>query len=80
MREHLGRSYTAILGAGLVLSIISTLHGLGQAIGSSTSVLKIFAVVLFQLALLINQLGQFHDYRQERRLRREARRDRRSKE
>jgi hypothetical protein len=74
LHRHVGRSYTAILGAGLVFGIIASVRGLGHAMGSSTSVLRILATVVFQLALLVNQLGQFHDYRQERRQRREARR------
>ena len=66
LRERLGRSYSAILGAGLVLGIISTLHGLGQEVGSGANIL--------------NQLSQFFEYRQERRVRREERRERRAKD
>jgi hypothetical protein len=80
LRERLGRSYSAILGAGLVLGIISTLHGLGQEVGSGANILKIVGIVLFQLVLLINQLSQFFEYRQERRVRREERRERRAKD
>jgi len=74
MREHLGRPYFAVLGAGLVYGIIASVFSLSHAMQSSASVVKILAMVLFQLALLINQLAQFHGYRQERRSRREARR------
>ncbi|HEY5071457.1 MAG TPA: hypothetical protein VII63_05435 [Caulobacteraceae bacterium] len=69
---HLGRTYTVILGAGLVFGIIASLRGLGQAMGSGTSVVRIVATVVFQLALLVNQLAQFHHYRQERRARRKG--------
>jgi hypothetical protein len=73
LREHMGRAYTATLGVGLVIGIIATLDGLGAAVHSGVSVFKIAGVVLFQTGLLINQLAQFHDYRQERRQRRAAR-------
>jgi hypothetical protein len=74
LRQHLGRPYLALLGAGLVYGIIASVFSLGHAMHSRASVLKILAMVLFELALLINQLGQFHEYRQDRRSRREARR------
>jgi len=73
LRLHLGRPYTVALGVGLVYGIIASVRGLGQAIHSSTGVLEIAVMVLFQLALLINQLGQFHDYGEERRRRKAAR-------
>jgi Zn-dependent protease with chaperone function len=65
LRQHLGRPYIAL---------IASVFGLSHAMQSGVSVLKLLAMVLFQLALLINQLGQFHEYRQDRRSRREARR------
>ncbi len=74
LREHLGRAYAATLGVGLVIGIIASLDGLGKAIGSGVDVLRIAGMVLFQLVLLTNQLAQFHDFRQERRQRRAARR------
>jgi Zn-dependent protease with chaperone function len=74
LRQHLGRPYIALLGVGLVYGIIASVFGLSHAMQSGVSVLKLLAMVLFQLALLINQLGQFHEYRQDRRSRREARR------
>lgn len=73
LRLHLGRAYTITLGVGLVYGIIASVRGLSHAVGSNTSILKIVGMVLFQLALLINQLGQFHEYRQERLRRRAAR-------
>ncbi|MBS0412166.1 MAG: hypothetical protein JSR86_19755 [Proteobacteria bacterium] len=69
LREHLGRPYLAALGVGLVLGIIATVQQLVEDIGSD-SVLKLSLFVVFQAALLVNQLAQFHDYRQERRQRR----------
>jgi len=71
LREHLGRPYLAALGVGLVLGIIATVQQLAEDIGSD-SVLKLSLFVAFQAALLVNQLAQFHDYRQERKARRAA--------
>jgi hypothetical protein len=73
LREHLGRPYIALLGVGLTAGIIADLKDVGQVIGSSVGLLKVGALVVFQLALLVNQLAQFHDYRQERQRRREKR-------
>jgi len=56
-------------------SIVASLRGLGHAMGSSPDILKIAGLVAFQLILLVNQLAQFHDYRQEAKARRAARRD-----
>ena len=74
LREHMGRAYAAVLGVGLVVGIVATLEGLGQALHSGVSMLRIAGLVLFQSVLLVNQLAQFHDYRQERRQLRAARR------
>lgn len=74
LREHLGRPYLAILGVGLVFGIIATFGELGHEISSGASILKLGFLIAFQVALLINQLAQFHDYREERRQRREAKR------
>ncbi|HZK98430.1 MAG TPA: hypothetical protein VFC47_00895 [Caulobacteraceae bacterium] len=78
LRDHLGRAYTATLGAGLVIGIIATVHGLASSFATTTNVLKIIAVAAFQLALLINQLAQFHEYREDRLRRREERQRARS--
>jgi hypothetical protein len=74
LKINLGRPYTAILTAGLVLSIIATVRGLQQSLGSTGGAVTIAATVAFQFGLLINQLSQFHEYREARRSRREARR------
>jgi len=75
LRQHIGRAYAGILGAGMAASIVASLRGLGHAMGSSPDILKIAGLVAFQLILLVNQLAQFHDYRQEAKARRAARRD-----
>lgn len=74
LREHLGRPYLALLGVGLVFGIIATVGELDHEIRSGSSVLKLGFLAAFQVALLINQLAQFHDYRQERRQRKQAKR------
>ncbi len=79
LREHLGRPYFALLGAGLVLGILASLRQLDQEIGSKVGILKITGLVAFQLVLLVNQLAQFHDYHQDRSQRREVRRQTRRK-
>lgn len=73
-RTHFGRAYAAALGTGLVIGIIATVEELGKAISSGVDVLKLAGLVLFQGVLLVNQLAQFHDFRQEVRQRREERR------
>ena len=75
LKINLGRPYTTILTIGLVTSIVATVRGLQHSI-DSTAGLVVVGTVAFQLALLINQLSQFHDYREAIRFRREARRRR----
>ena len=77
LREHLGRPYTVILAIGLVYGIIASMKALIHEAESRFDVFKLVTAVVFQLALLINQLAQFHEYRQEREARK-ARRTRRS--
>ncbi len=76
LREHLGRPYTVVLAIGLVYGIIASVKALIHEAESRFDVFKLVTAVLFQLALLINQLAQFHEYRQEREARK-ARRPRR---
>ena len=65
LREHLGRPYNTILGIGLVLGILDSLHSLGDSVGS-LNLFKVAFTVAFQGALLVNQIGQFHEFRLER--------------
>ena len=74
LREHMGRAYSGVLGVGLVLGIGASFDALSHAMSSGTSIAKLVGMVLFELALLVNQLAQFHEFRQERRQRRAARR------
>ena len=75
LRRRLGRLYGAILATGLGLSITATLGALGKVIaagekGLESDILKTAAIVLFQTALLINQLAQLDEHREWRRRRR----------
>lgn len=74
LHEHLGRPYSAILGLGLVLGIMDGVRSLTQELKPTGDMWKIAFFVVFQVALLINQLGQFHEYRLARQARREAKR------
>jgi hypothetical protein len=67
LQVHLGRPYRVVLAVGLVVGISASIHDLSRSVSSSTNILKIVGMVLFQLALLINQLAQFHEHRQRRR-------------
>src|SRR5258708_17483848 len=73
LKLHLARPYTAILTAGLVTSIAATIRGLQHTI-ASTAGMVVIGTVAFQVVLLINQLSQFHEYREANRIRRDARR------
>ena len=72
LQVHLGRPYTVVLAIGLVVGISASIHDLSRSVASSTNILKIVGMVLFQLALLINQLAQLHEHRERRRARRNA--------
>ena len=73
LKSRLGRPYTAILGAGLSLGIVATIKSLAAAIQTGRDPLALVATVVFEAALLINQLAQFHEYRQQTRARRRER-------
>jgi len=72
LRDHLGRPYRLILAAGLVVSIVGALNNLEKAFGSAQNVAEGVVIVIFQAALLLNQLAQVHEWRRERRARRKA--------
>jgi hypothetical protein len=62
LHENVGRAYVAILGWGLVLSIFASVASLGRALTSFG-----FITLVFQAALLVNQLAQWHELRARRR-------------
>ena len=75
LRRKLGRPYVALLAIGLGLGISETLRELGKVIadgekGLESNILKTVALVVFQSALLINQLAQLDQHRERRRRRR----------
>ncbi|HWA61524.1 MAG TPA: hypothetical protein VG939_09115 [Caulobacteraceae bacterium] len=64
LHRNFGRPYMAMLGVGLVLGLGDNLSGLSRDLASKGATSKILVVAVFQVALLINQLAQFHEYRQ----------------
>lgn len=73
LREHIGRPYLGALWVGLILGIIAAFQDLMKDLSRHDNVLKLSLFIAFQAALLVNQLAQFHDYREERLRQREAR-------
>jgi hypothetical protein len=63
---HVGRAYVAILGWGLVASIIGSLRVLNHTLSRGGLGLGTIAVLVFQSALLVNQLAQWHELRERR--------------
>jgi hypothetical protein len=70
LHENVGRPYIAILGWGLALSILDSLHALGRTLAAAADgpgdMIKLLVVLAFQSGLLINQLAQWHERRQKR--------------
>jgi len=66
MQRQFGTPYRIVLSAGLVASISASWNALVTTIHSTTNVTLIIATVLFQTALLINQLAQLHQRRRAR--------------
>ena len=73
LKEHLGRVYNVVLGMGLGLGISAAVNSLTKELGAGVGVWKLAGLIAFQAVLLLNQLAQLRDFREERRLRREAR-------
>jgi hypothetical protein len=78
LKEHLGRIYNVVLGLGLGLGISAAVTSLAKELGQGASVLRLAALIGFQALLLLNQLAQLRDFRQDVRARRAARRAERS--
>jgi hypothetical protein len=75
LHRHIGRPYESILAIGLGLSIVASATMLGHivSIGGAAlqgDLIKTVGVVIFQAALLINQLAQLDEHRARRRRRR----------
>jgi len=73
MQRQFGTPYRVVLSAGLVASISASWNALVTTIHSTTNVALIVGTVLFQTALLINQLAQVHQRRRVRARRRAMR-------
>ena len=77
LRGHV-RAYSAILNAGLVIAIVDSARKLAHAVSDRTvhdlgDVLGIASLLVFQGALLLNQLAQWHEYSEHMRARRAGR-------
>ena len=78
LKQHLGRIYNAILGLGLGLGISAAVNTFAKEIGQGASVWKLGGLIGFQAVLLLNQLAQLREFRNDVRQRRAARRAERS--
>ena len=71
LNRRIGAAYRVVLSIGLGVSIAASWNSLVTTFHSATNVLVIVATVVFQAALLVNQLAQVHQRRRAR-LRRQA--------
>lgn len=78
LKEHLGRIYNMVLGLGLGLGISAAVNSLTKELGAGASVWRLSGLIAFQAVLLLNQLAQLRDFRNDARQRRAARRTERS--
>ena len=74
LNRQIGTPYRIILSIGLAVSIAANWKALVSSFQSTTNILFILATVLFQAALLVNQLAQAHQRRRAR-IRRKAMRN-----
>jgi hypothetical protein len=74
LKEHLGRLYNLVLGAGLGLGISAAVNELQKEIGQGVGAWKLAGLIAFQAILLLNQLAQLREFRETVRARRAARR------
>ena len=66
LQANLGRRYNSFLGFGLVLGLIHQIQDLPKDFSHGGGVSTIL-VALMDVALLINQAGQFHEHLERRR-------------
>ena len=74
LNRRLGAPYRIILAIGLAASISANWKALADSFRSTTSLLVTLLIVVFQTALLINQVAQVHLRRRSRMRRRALRR------
>jgi hypothetical protein len=66
LQANLGRPYNALLGVGLVLGLIHQVQDLPKDFTHGGG-LSTLLIALMDVALLINQAGQFHGHMERRR-------------
>jgi hypothetical protein len=66
LQKNLGRRYNTFLGAGLVLGLVHQIQDLPKDFAHGGGISTIL-VALMDVALLINQAGQFHEHLERRR-------------
>ena len=66
LNRRLGSPYRIVLAIGLAASISASWKALADSFKSTTNVLVILLIVVFQTALLINQVAQVHQRRRAR--------------
>jgi hypothetical protein len=67
LQSTLGRPYNALLGVGLGLGTVHQIEDLPKDLHSSSGGVVTVLIVVMDLALLINQIGQLHQHRERRR-------------
>jgi hypothetical protein len=73
LAAKLGQPYRALLGIGLALEIVQHIREFPEAIASGRGLIRVVLSLLLFTALLLHQLGEFHERmtaRRERRARR----------
>lgn len=73
LKEHLGRIYNLILGLGLGLGISAAITSLQKELGAGAGAWKLAGLIAFQAVLLVNQLAQLREFRNDARARRAER-------
>jgi len=73
LKAHLGRLYNMVLGVGLGLGISAAITSLHKEIGQGLGAWKLAGLIAFQALLLLNQLAQLRDFRNDVRARRAER-------
>ena len=66
LQEKLGRPYNALLGVGLVLGLVHQIQDLPKDLTHSGGVSTLL-IAAMDVALLVNQAGQFHQHMERRR-------------
>jgi hypothetical protein len=66
LQANLGRRYNSFLGVGLVLGLIHQIQDLPKDFAHGGGISTVL-VALMDVALLINQAGQFHEHMERRR-------------